>query len=125
MNAMFPAVVALVTVLSLTPAHAEDHATTHEATTAVTTEVKTDAATPAVAATENYTLENGTSVVVENGLAFTVDAAGVRTPAPDGAHVTKEGKTLDVKAGALVPAADAKADVKTEVETDVAPADAE
>ncbi len=122
MNAMFPAVVALVTVLSLTPAHADDHAKSHDATTtAVTTEVKTDAATPAVAATENYTLENGTSVVVENGLAFTVDAAGVRTPAPDGAHVTKEGKTLDVKAGALVPAAE----VKTEVKTDVAPAAAE
>lgn len=112
MNAMLP-VIALVTALSLSPAQAAGDVVATTADTTITTEVKTDAAT-----SENYTLENGTSVVVENGLVFTVDADGVRTPAVDGDHATQEGKTLNVKAGALVDA-DAKADAKTEINTSV------
>ncbi|MGZ9108421.1 MAG: hypothetical protein ACXW4B_06325 [Micavibrio sp.] len=130
MNAFFPAIVALVTVLSLSPAKAETATT--EATTDVAVTTTTDA--PAVEATtsvaaeaaapENYTLENGTAVVVEDGNVFTVDEKGVRTPAPDGDHATKEGKTLKVLAGALVPEAAATTQVSVEVKTETTTEDA-
>lgn len=124
MKAIIPAVMALAAVLSFAPAHAEvaAKATTTETTTAVTTAVTTEV--KAHAAPENYTLENGTAVVVEDGKVFTVDAAGVRTAAPDGDHATKEGKTLKVLAGALVTAEE-KADAKTEHKAEEAPAHAE
>jgi hypothetical protein len=117
MKAIIPAVIAVAAVLSFAPAHAEVAAKTE--TTVTTTETKATE-TKAHAAPENYTLENGTAVVVEDGKVFTVDAAGVKTPAPDGDHATKEGKTLKVLGGALVPAEAAK-----EHKAEEAPAHAE
>lgn len=133
MNALIPAIIALVTVFSMSPANAEsapkaaDVAVTAAADTTAAVEATADAATATeTAAPENYTLEDGTAVIVEGGKVFTVDAKGVRTPAPDGDHATKEGKTLKVLAGALVPeaavATEASAEVKTEAATDAAPA---
>lgn len=136
MNAFFPAIVALVTVLTLSPAQAETAttgATADVAVTATTDAPAVEATTSGdamvaaeVAAPENYTLENGTAVVVEGGNVFTVDEKGVRTPAPDGDHATKEGKTLKVLAGALVPeatvATETTAEVKTEATAEEAPA---
>lgn len=138
MNAFFPAIVALVTVLSLSPANAETATTAATADVAVSAKTDAPAVDAAVsgdamvaaeaAAPENYTLENGTGVVVEGGNVFTVSETGVRTPAPDGDHATKEGKTLKVLAGALVPEATATAttettaEVKTEATAEDAPA---
>lgn len=121
MKAIIPAVIAVAAVLSFAPAHAEVAAKTETAVTTTETTTETKATeTKAHAAPENYTLENGTAVVVEDGKVFTVDAAGVKTPAPDGDHATKEGKTLKVLGGALVPAEEAK-----EHKAEEAPAHAE
>jgi hypothetical protein len=118
MKAILPAVMALAAVLSFAPAHAEVAAKATTADTAVSATATTE--TKAHAAPENYTLENGTAVVVEDGKVFTVDAAGVRTAAPDGDHATKEGKTLKVHAGALVVT-----DAAKETKAEDAPAHAE
>ena len=129
MNALIPAIIALVTILSINPANAESAAKAAGADVAATAVTDTAAveatasgdAMVAVetAAPENYTLENGTAVVVEGGNVFTVDEKGVRTPAPDGDHATKEGKTLKVLAGALVPEAVVATDVSAEAGTEV------
>lgn len=116
MNALIPAVIALAAVLTIAPANAEEIAKTTTTETAVTTTTEAAPAAP-----ENYTLENGTAVVVEDGKVFTVDATGAKTAATDGDHATKEGKVLKVKDGALV----VEAATHTEHKTEEAPAAAE
>ena len=110
MNALIPAGLALVALLTCTPAMADHHATTDAA--APSAEMTAD--TVEVAVTE-YTLKDGTTkVVVEGDDVFVVGEDGTKTPAPDGDHeTTTEGVTLKVMAGKLV---------KEEVPAEAAPA---
>lgn len=105
MNALIPAILAFVAILAFSPAYAEDHAAPAVAPAAEAPAAAAVAVTaePATVAPEHYTYEDGTAVIVEGGMVFTVAADGTRAPATDGDHVTKEGKTLKVMAGALVP----------------------
>lgn len=63
------------------------------------------ATAPAVYATEEEAqvieLENGTTVQVKGEEVFVVGADGSLTPAPDGEHVTKDGKTITTKDGKI------------------------
>lgn len=114
MNAFIPAALALVALLTFTPAMADNHSAD---AAAPATEAAVDAAAaPAEApAPVEYTLKDGTTkVVVEGENVFVVAADGAKVPAPDGDHeTTTEGVTLKVKEGKLV---------KEEAATEAAPA---
>lgn len=47
-------------------------------------------------------LKDGTQVKVEGENVFVIAADGSSTPAPDGAHVTKDGETITTKGGKIV-----------------------
>lgn len=51
---------------------------------------------------KEYTLEDGTKVVVEEDAVFVVAADGTKTAAPDGDHKASDGTSLTVKEGKLV-----------------------
>lgn len=46
-------------------------------------------------------LQDGTKVKIEGENVFVVAADGTATPAPDGAHVTKDGQTINTKDGKI------------------------
>lgn len=66
------------------------------------------AATPVVATVahaedaQTIELQNGAKVVVKGEEVFVVGADGTETPAPDGAHVAKDGTTITTKDGKIV-----------------------
>jgi hypothetical protein len=47
-------------------------------------------------------LQNGTKVKVEGENVFVVAEDGTTTPAPDGAHLAKDGTTINTKDGVIV-----------------------
>lgn len=90
-------------LLALVPAaaHAEEHmdaaapAATEEAAPVM------EEAAPAVEAKE-VTLKDGTKVVIEGDMVYTVDAEGAKTAAPDGEHEAEDGSKITVKEGKVV-----------------------
>ena len=57
---------------------------------------------PEAVVPQNYTLKDGTHVLVDAGSVYIVAADNAKTPAPDGDWMTTEGKTLKVKGGLLI-----------------------
>lgn len=63
------------------------------------------AAAPAAAeksAAKEIELKDGTKVVVEGENVSVLNSDGSKKPAPDGAHETKDGQTINVKEGKVV-----------------------
>jgi len=73
--------IALATVISATPVLAAD------------------VAAPAAKAIE---LQDGTKVEIKGEEVFVIGKDGKATPAPDGAHVAKDGTTINTKGGKIV-----------------------
>ncbi len=61
-----------------------------------------EAAKAPVAAATTVELKDGSKVQVEGENVTVVAADGTVTPATDGAHVTKDGKTITTKGGKIV-----------------------
>ena len=58
--------------------------------------------TAPAAETQAIELKDGTKVEVKGEDVFVLSATGEATPAPDGDHVTSDGKTITTKGGKLV-----------------------
>lgn len=75
---------------------ADDHAAPAAATKAIA-----PAAAPA-AAPATAELKDGTKVQISGDKVFVVAKDGKQTPAPDGVHVLKDGKSIETKGGLVV-----------------------
>ena len=88
-------------LLALVPAAAHAEEAMDAAAPAATEAPAADAAAPAVEAKE-VMMKDGTKVVIEGDMAYTVDAEGAKTALADGEHEAEDGSKVTVKEGKVV-----------------------
>lgn len=87
----------VLAVAPLSIAFAQDSAPVTEPT-----HVEAPAGEAAVAAVQEFVMEDGTTTMyVENSMAYTMDDVGTKTPVADGEHKLQDGTVVTVKEGVV------------------------